>query len=231
MRAIALYTGGKDSHYALMKALEEGIEVVGLVTALPKSIESWMFHAVNIKWTELHAKAMGIKQYFIEVSGVKEREVDEFTEGLKKLMRDVGFDCLIVGAVTSKYQYDRVMAMAKKLGADVYAPLWGRDPYEVLNEEIGKIKFILIAIQAYGLTEKWLGKVISEENKNEFINICRKYYLSPVGEGGEFETFVIYSPLFGDREVKIVRYEKVWYSTQYVGYIVIKEAKLELLTS
>ncbi|HDN75802.1 MAG TPA: ATP-binding protein, partial [Acidilobales archaeon] len=31
MRAIALYTGGKDSHYALMKALEEGIEVVGLV--------------------------------------------------------------------------------------------------------------------------------------------------------------------------------------------------------
>ena len=42
MRVAVLYTGGKDSHYALLKALEEGHEAACLIIALPRRADSYM---------------------------------------------------------------------------------------------------------------------------------------------------------------------------------------------
>lgn len=206
--------------------MNAGIELVGLVTVVPQISDSWMFHTVNIKWTKLHAEAMKVNQYFINVSGEKEREVEELLKSLKSLQRNIGFNYITVGAVASKYQYMRIKSIAEKLGVKVFAPLWGKDPYQVLNEEVNEIKFMLIAVQAYGLNEKWIGKVISKVNVNNFMELCKRYGISPVGEGGEFETFTLSSPLFHGKEIVIKSFEKLWYPTQWVGYLIIKDAVL-----
>jgi len=49
MRVSVLVTGGKDSVLALYRVLKEGYQVEYLVTMLPQSEDSWMFHFLNIE--------------------------------------------------------------------------------------------------------------------------------------------------------------------------------------
>ena len=57
MRLGVLFSGGKDSTFALHIATEKE-EVVCLVTLLSKNVESYMFHTPNIDVTALQAEAL-----------------------------------------------------------------------------------------------------------------------------------------------------------------------------
>ncbi len=225
LKALALYTGGKDSHYAIMKAQEQGIDVKALLTAVSKREDSWMFHVINIRWTRLHAEAMSKKIIYHNVSGIKEKEVDELEHVISRIMEEMKIDSIVTGAVASMYQKQRIDKIARRLGIKHIAPLWGLDQEKLLREEVERIKFIITAVQAYGLTEKWLGTEITIDNIDEFLDTCRRYGISPVGEGGEFETFVIDSPLMKKR-VSIIKGKKVWFPAGY-GYFIIEDALLE----
>ncbi len=225
MKALALYTGGKDSHYAIIESLKQGVDVKVLLTAIPRREDSWMFHVVNIKWTKLHAEAMEKKIIYHTVSGVKEKEVEELEEIIGKIIEEMRIEAIVTGAVASMYQKKRIDNIAEKLGVKHIAPLWGRDQEELVRSEARTLRFIITAVQAYGLTEKWLGTEITSDNIGEFLDTCRKYSISPVGEGGEFETFVIDSPLMKKR-VSIRKGKKIWFPAGY-GYFIIEDASLE----
>lgn len=224
-KALALYTGGKDSHYAMLKAQENGY-IIDLVVIVHSAREdSWMFHTVNTRWAKLHVKAMGKQLVELKVSGKKEKEINELLEHLRKLKDKYDFEAIVTGAVASRYQKKRVDLIAENLDVEHFSPLWGLDQEDVLREEVERIEFIITAVQAYGLTDKWLGQRIDKNNVEEFLRICRKYQISPIGEGGEFETFVLYSPLMSKR-VRILKARKEWYPQGY-GYYIIDEAVLE----
>jgi len=225
LKALALYTGGKDSHYAIMEALRQGVDVRVLLTAVPRREDSWMFHVVNIKWTKLHAEAMERKIIYHTVSGEKEEEVKELEEIIGKIIEETGIEAIITGAVASMYQKKRIDKIAEELGVKHIAPLWGRDQEELVRSEARTLRFIITAVQAYGLTEKWLGAEITGDNIDEFLDTCRRYSISPVGEGGEFETFVIDSPLMKKR-VSIRKGKRIWHPAGY-GYFIIEDALLE----
>jgi len=220
MRVAVLYTGGKDSHYALLKALEEGHEAACLITALPRRADSYMFHTVNIKWSLIHGEAMGIPHFAVEVSGEKEREVEELGESLAQLRRDCRFDALVSGAVASRYQKERVDKLAKLLGVRHLAPHWGRDQEELLREEAAHMRFIITAAMAMGLGPQWLGRAVTPDAAEELIALSRRYGFSPIGEGGEYETYVVESPLLRVE----VRGTAHWHPSGW-GYYEIKEAK------
>ena len=224
--ALALYTGGKDSHYALLKALHAGVKVQGLVTVTPRRSDSWMFHTVNVYWTKLHSELLGCPQIMVGVSGVKEVEVYELYNELRKVVKDVGVDCLISGAVLSRYQKKRVDMLSKKLRLSHYAPLWGYDPLSLLGEEVKTLGFIVTAIQAYGLRSYWLGRRLLPRDIGSIERLQREYGINPVGEGGEFETLVITSPLFRGRGVCINRASILWYPHEWRGYYLVEDASI-----
>ena len=58
MKVASLFSGGKDSAFALWWAQMQGWDVAELVTVLPDSSESWMFHYPATEWTKLQAEAM-----------------------------------------------------------------------------------------------------------------------------------------------------------------------------
>jgi len=226
-KAIALYTGGKDSHYAIIKALENGVKVVALVTAIPRINNSWMFHSINLSYTKLHAEAMNLPLYTVYVSGIKEKEVDELRDFIKDVvLSKYEVDFVISGAISSRYQKSRIDSLAEELGLRHYAPLWGREAVDLLIEEVNRLSFIIVATQAYGLTEYWLGRLITPKNLDSFLNTCRKYFVNPAGEGGEIETFVISSPLFNGHAVAIHRSEIKWFPNMFRGYYIIRDASL-----
>jgi len=225
--AVALYSGGKDSHYSLVLSYRAGIIPHVLVTAVPRREGSWLFHEVNVLWSRLHGEAMDIPLHFIEVSGRRDEELKELKVGLSSILNLYpGVDYLVTGAVRSRYQLERFKELAEELGLRLVAPLWGADEVALLRTESEELGFIVTAVQAYCLDYGVLGNPHTGEVLKSLLKAYRECGVSPVGEGGEFETFVIRSPLFRGTSVAISKARKVIYPMMYVGYYVIEHAYL-----
>lgn len=84
-------------------------------------------------------------------------------------------------------------------------------------------EIIIVAVAAYGLDEKWLGRRINEACIEELISLNEKYGINVAGEGGEYETFVIDCPLYKKR-IEIEEAVKTWDGSR--GSCEIKKARL-----
>ncbi len=222
MRVAVLYSGGKDSNYALYWALEQGFEVKYLVSMVSESDESYMYHVPNIHLTELQARAIGISLVKGFTSGEKEKEVED----MKIVLGGLSIDGIVSGALASEYQKRRVDRMAKELGLESFAPAWHRDPVDYMRELIDIFDIVVVGTAAYGLDERWLGRGIDEKALEELVKLNGKYKIHVAGEGGEFETFVRDAPFFKARIV-FDEVEKRWDECSYSGVLEVKRAHLE----
>ncbi len=220
MDVAVLYSGGKDSNYALYWAIKEkGLNVKYLVNVESENKESYMFHIPNVHLTELSSKAVGIPLIKIYTKGEKEKEVNDLKEGLKEL----DIDGVVTGAIASKYQKDRIDKICKELNIKSFSPLWNKNPEWILRTVSELFEVIIVGVYAYGLGKEWLGKRIDKSNIDKILKICEKYGIHKAFEGGEAETFVLDSPVFKKR-IKIEEAEIVWHDTW--GVYNIKRAKL-----
>ena len=84
MKLAALISGGKDSSFAIYKALQEGHEVTDLITIIPANEDSYMFHSANIHLTELISEACGIPLTSQISTGEKEKELLDLKKALSQ---------------------------------------------------------------------------------------------------------------------------------------------------
>jgi len=221
MKVAVLFSGGKDSAFAIYKAKKLGLNVTHLVSIFPDKKDSWMFHSVNIHLTKKLAEAIGIPLIVKKTKGEKEKELRDLKNVLKKL----DIDGVVSGAIASEYQKNRIDKICEELGLKSFAPLWGKKQNKIL-EEIVKTGFevIIIGVFAAGLDESWLGKKIDEETIDELIKLRKRYSINEAGEGGEFETLVSNGPIF-KKSLIIDEIEKQWKRDH--GVLIIKKAHLE----
>jgi len=220
MRVAALVTGGKDSALALHRVLKEGHEVAHLVTMIPQRDDSWMYHFPNIRLTDLFAEASGIPLVKAETSGVKEEEVED----LKRLLTELDVDGIVSGAVYSEYQKSRIDRVCREIGKKSVTPLWHENPSRLMRELIDLgFEVIIVGVYAYGFDQNWLGRRIDRSALDELVELKKRYQISIIGEGGEYETFVLYAPYF-KRRIHIVDTEVIWENGS--GYLSIKGAEL-----
>ena len=152
MKVAALFSGGKDSTFALWCAQMQGWDIEALVTVMPESKESWMFHSPAIKWTRIQAQAMDIPQVMIPTEGVKEKELEDLTRGLETLARSSGIEAIISGAVASEYQRTRLDNICEQLSLKCFAPLWHKNQQQLVKEQVDSgFEIILTACNALGL--------------------------------------------------------------------------------
>ena len=221
MRLAALISGGKDSLYAAYLATQDGHEIKYLITFISENPDSYMFHTPNIHLTELISQSMGIPLIKVYTKGEKEKEIEDIRKVLANL--GVRIDGITCGAIASSYQMKRIEDVASDLGLACVAPLWKKDQAGVLRDEVGSgFDVIIIHVAAGGfLDSSWLGKKLDSSCISELI----EKRLSPVGEGGEFETLVLDCPLYRKRLV-VEESEKVWDKTTQSGTFVVKRATL-----
>ncbi|NIR13252.1 MAG: TIGR00289 family protein [Desulfobacterales bacterium] len=220
MQVAALVTGGKDSTLALYRALKQDYEVTHLVTMIPQRGDSWMFHSINIHLTDLFAKAVGIPLVKNKTSGIKEMELKD----LKALLATLHIEGVISGAILSHYQKERIDRICRELNLRSIAPLWGQSPLRLLKEIIeSDFETIIVGVYAYGFDHSWIGKRIDLSTLDDLIRLKRKYQVSIVGEGGEYETLVLDAPLFTKR-IELLQVEKTW--ENHSGHLLVKKAKL-----
>lgn len=220
MRVAALVTSGKDSALALYQAIKRGYEVVYLVTVIPQRPDSWMFHSPNIHLTDLFAESVGIPLVKTETAGVKEAEVED----LKKVLATLDIDAVVSGAISSEYQKKRIDNVCRELGLKSIAPLWHQNPRKLLDELVKlKIETIIVGVYAHGFTPDWLGRKIDQATISDLVELNKKYQVSLVGEGGEYETLVLDAPFF-NKKIQLIKTEKIWENQS--GYLLVKKAVL-----
>jgi diphthine-ammonia ligase len=223
MKLAVLFSGGKDSCYAMYQVSGEH-DIVCLLSVFSENPESYMFHVPNIEWTKLQAEAMDLPILVENTKGEKEKELED----LKKLIVDAKekfkIEGVVTGALASNYQASRIQKICDELDLKCLNPLWGMDQVQLLNEllDVG-FETLIVGVFGYPLDEKWLGKKLNHALIEDLKKYSEKYQINPAGEGGEIETFVLDGPTFF-REVVVEESEKEY--ENHAGVFLIKKAKL-----
>ena len=156
-----------------------------------------MFHTPSIEKTEKQAKATGIPILIQKTEGKKEEELDDLKKAIEKAAKKFKIEGIVTGAVESVYQASRIQEICNELNLECFNPLWQKNQFELLEDLIkNKFEAIITGVFAHPLDKKWLGRKLDGKFVEEMKKLNEKYKISPAGEGGEFETFVLNCPLF-----------------------------------
>ncbi|ABP96165.1 putative ATP binding protein [Metallosphaera sedula] len=196
MKLCSLFSGGKDSTFALHWAVLKGFEVECLVTIIPRRKDSWMFQYNNVELTRYQAEVLGLPLLSINSSGEKDVELTDLRKALE-MVKSQEATGIVTGALLSDYQRMNINILSSELGLKVYSPLWRKDQERYMRElvEYG-FEFIITSATAYGFPFDLVGKVINREDVERILERARKFGFNPAFEGGEAETFVVNAPLF-----------------------------------
>ena len=225
MKLACLFSGGKDSTYAIHLAKKQGHDIVCLLSIFTKSEESHLLHYPNLKWTKLQSESMNIPQLTIHSNS---DETNDELIVMEKLLQNAKeqfqIEGLVHGGIKSKFQKEKFETLCLKLNLVSIAPLWGTDPNEYMNELLdSNFHFIMITVSSNGLDEQWLGKLISKSDIKILTSLSIKFGFNLNFEGGEAETFVLDCPLFS-HPIKINDFIKNW--DGYRGRFEIVDAEL-----
>ena len=192
MRLAALYSGGKDSTFAMYIAKQMGNEILALVNIMPTDKGSWIFHTPNLGAVPSMAEAMGLPLVTAESAGTEEGDM----AALRKALEGLDVDGVVVGALWSDYQWDRMNRVMGDLDLVMVAPLWRKDQDMVYDEMVSAgIDAIVVGVFAEGLDESWLGRRLDADAKRELMALRKRYGISIMGEGGEYESMTLDSPM------------------------------------
>ncbi len=206
MHVAALFSGGKDSTYAIHLALSRGWEVTKLITMVPKKGESYMFHIPNVSLCDMLAEAMGIPHLAVPTKGEEEKELED----LRRALTGLEVQGIVSGAIASDYQHARIDRICHELGMVSFSPIWRWKQEDVLEDIIAAgFKVMIVGVYADGLGKEWLGRTLDLETLKELASISAKNRINISGEGGEFETLVLDGPNFLKR-LEIMESEIAW---------------------
>ena len=206
MKLALLLSGGKDSLYSGFVAKKFNHELSCLISIFSENKESYMFHTPSVSKVEYQAKVMKIPLIIQKTKGKKEEELKDMERVIKFAIKKYKIEGIVTGAIQSVYQSSRIQKICNKLKIWVFNPLWQTNEEEYLDNLLkNKFKVILTGVFAFPFDKEWLGKKIDKNFISEIKKLHEKYKISRIGEGGEFETFVLDCPLF-KKELKIKNY-------------------------
>ncbi|MEM3154985.1 MAG: diphthine--ammonia ligase [Candidatus Woesearchaeota archaeon] len=224
MKLGVLYSGGKDSTLALIKAMQYH-EIACLISIVSQNKESFMFHTPNIDVTLLQSRAIGLPLVRVVTKGEKEKELEDLKAAIAEAVKRYQIDGIVTGAVRSTYQASRVQRICHELGLWCFNPLWLKDQVELLHEVVQKgITAVISGVFAEPLDKSYLGAIIDIPIIEKLAKIGTTHHINPAGEGGEIETTVLDAPIF---KKKIVVAKNSTSYSNYSGVYTIEDARLE----
>ena len=201
MRLAALYSGGKDSTFSVLKVKELGHEVVSLVSMYPSADDSLLFHYPNIRLTNYLAQAMQIPltSFAVEKKS-KENEFQALREAVLQVKSDYDIQGIVHGVISSKFQNELFNRICLDIRIAMFNPLWNVNPLQYMYELISKkFEIKIVGVSAMGLEKDWLGRSIDKNSITLLELLSRKYGFNLAFEGGEAESLVLDCPLFTRR--------------------------------
>jgi len=223
MNVGVLYSGGKDSAYAIEFCKKKGWNISYLLSVKPSRTDCYLFHFATVEATKELAKALDLEHIYTTCDVADPKKEAEI---VKNIVRNNKVDALVLGGVgLQETQIKVLQETLMPLGVEVFASHSGFDHDEMMQEMLKRgydIRISQFAVEGLGL--EWLGKKLDENLFLELRKRAYNYGFHVGGEGGHYDTLVIDGPIFKKR-LKITSAERVK-ETEYSGYLKIKNMEL-----
>jgi len=178
--AAGLFSGGKDSLYAIYLAEKEGVNVEHLICLIP-SFQASSPHAENLEAIRFIADSMRRKLTVMDLH----EGMDEFVN----VLRSLDVDILVAGDVYIEEHRSWLENICSKANVNLLEPLFGRDTSKLFKEIFNSgFKTVIIGVDTRCLGEEWLGFTLDKETAARFLSRVR--HADPLGENGEYHTLV-----------------------------------------
>nr|KIR83025.1 cytoplasmic protein [Cryptococcus tetragattii IND107] len=160
-------------------------------------------------------------------------QIGDETEDLLDLLSQVlkahpEATALSAGAILSTYQRLRIEHVCGRLGLTSLSFLWQSEQSGLLDRMLSSgVEAVIMKVAGVGLGENVVGKQLGQI-RPLLAKLESQYGSHPAGEGGEYETLTLSTPLFSHR-LKLVKTNTVVTDPEpyTVAYLKVEEAVLE----
>ena len=188
--SVCSWSGGKDSCFALMQAIQQGYTPRGLLNVLNEEGKISRSHGIPASILQAQANAAGLPIQMIS-SSWQEYE-SHFTAALKQLKDQYQLNRALFGDIDLQAHRDWEEKVCAVAGLIAVLPLWKQNRKKLVLQmlESGIETMIVSCNEVMG--ERFIGKIITPALVDELeamgIDAC--------GENGEYHTLVLDCPLF-----------------------------------
>eukprot|EP00536_Pseudo-nitzschia_multiseries_P002112 jgi/Psemu1/148414/gw1.28.123.1 len=222
MKFIALVSGGKDSIYSILHAIRNGHELVACLhlgapavddtdegepeesymyqTAASEAVKIMVEECLGVDLLLYPRKGKSVNTGLVYDNTTPRDEVEDLFLALEQATKRYDIDAVCSGAILSTYQRVRIEHVCNRLGLTSLSYLWRFGPQKELLQQMldDGIEAILVKVACPpGLVpHKHLNKslrFLSDIGLLERLNQLYQFHVC--GEGGEYESFVLDSPL------------------------------------
>lgn len=203
------WSGGKDSCYALMLAIQQDFQLKVLVNMMNENGRISRSHGLPQPILQQQADAMDVPLIAIPTSW-NDYEVN-FVNTLHRLKREHQVNTMVFGDIDLQPHRDWEENVCSQAGLNAFLPLWQRDRRVLVHDMLNAgIKTLIVSCNLQ-MGEKYLGRYLDEKIVEELdsigVDVC--------GENGEFHTLVVDCPLF-KRKINLpdyttVQHEDYWF--------------------
>ena len=227
MDVAILYSGGKDSTFAIQHAMNKSWNIKYLISVKPTRKDCFLFHYATVEQTRDIARMMHIPNFYVKckiANPVKEAEIVK--EIVKKNQKKMKVDAVVLGGTgLQETQLKSVQNALRPLKVDAFASHAGEEHDLVMEEMLKNGYEILITQIASDGLKDWLGKKITKENFSQLKRDSVKYGFHIGFEGGYADTLVTDCPMFSKRLV--IEDMSIIFEDAYCGHVVINRYRME----
>lgn len=220
-----MYSGGKDSTYAIEYCQNKGWNIKYLISIKPNRRDCYLYHFATVELTQELSKILGYKQFYLSCEVADpEKEANIVKELVQKQQK---IDALVLGGVgLQETQLRSLQKALMPLKVEVFASHAGVLDYKsTMQEMLNKgYRFMITQIASDGLM-KWLGKELTINNIELFEKDSQKYGFNVIGEGGYYDSLAFAGPIFGNKSLEILEIKEI-IEDKYCGYIKINKFKV-----
>jgi uncharacterized protein (TIGR00290 family) len=221
MNIVVSWSGGKDSCFAYYKAIQQGYEVVNLLTMMKSETKS-NFHMIPSAL--LDAQSDSIEIPLVKQKATPETYENDFKEALHRFMAK-GVEGLVTGDIyeVAGHEQGWLNRICKEVGLQPIKPLWMGDTKEIYLDYLKtgfKATVVRTKLELLGL--EWLGRQLDKAFYDDIIKLGN---VDACGEGGEYHTVVTDGPTF-KKKIEILETQKHKIDGDF-GYLEIKRFEVK----
>ena len=227
MDVTILYSGGKDSTFAIEHAKNKGWDIKYLISVKPTRKDCFLFHYATIEQTKDIANMLQIPNFYVKCKvSDPAKEAEIIKDIVEKNQRKMKVDAVVLGGTgLQETQLKSIQNALRPLKVEAFASHAGEEHDLVMEEMLKKGYEILITQIASDGLKDWLGKRITKENFPQLKKDSIKYGFHIGFEGGYADTLVINCPMFSKR--LIIDDMSIIFEDDYCGHVVINKYRME----
>lgn len=193
MRVLSSWSGGKDSCFALIQAVKEGLQPTVLLNMMNENGKVSRSHGIPLQILKQQALQVNVPLVAIPASWSQYEE--NYIATLHRIKEEHQIEGVVFGDIDLEPHRAWEEKVCKAADLKAFLPLWQQDRVALVNQMLDAGIETMIVSCNLEMGESYLGKLLTKELALEL----EQKGIDSCGENGEFHTLVINCPLFKNR--------------------------------